>query len=158
MRRLLRITVIFLALTLLGAVIYDTTHVLRWSGATELTVEFVVLDAETGQPVDGAVLHIFGCSSRGIGEAHFHTTTEPDGVAQLVIPYYACDGVLSRLHFTDTRVVSNPNWTIVSVTAPGYQALGTFSIREEPYRREITHTGPSKDHLVVPIALRKPSK
>jgi hypothetical protein len=46
-----------LGLPALGLLVYDRLSFIRWIGPTELTIEFVVKDADSGKPIEGAELH-----------------------------------------------------------------------------------------------------
>jgi hypothetical protein len=45
-------------LAVLAVVLMLLNQTMRGIGATDLTVEFVITDAESGVPIDGAALHI----------------------------------------------------------------------------------------------------
>src|SRR5947207_2815681 len=115
----IRYLLVGLALVALAVVLYDRTHIIRWVGSTELTVEFVVTNADTGQPIDGA--EIVATNPENQRELPLRWKTDRDGVARWS-GQTTCAGAQSGLRFTDTYSVRPSPW-FVSVTAPGYQNL-----------------------------------
>lgn len=160
MRRPLRTTLIVLGVLALAVVLYDRLQVIRWVGSTELIVEIHVIDVETGQPVDGAVLDIYAEDKRLVDgrENPVRFIAAQDGIVRHVIPSMTTGGTQSGQRFTDTYSVRPLDWMILSVTASGYQSPEPFSLTDPPYRRKTVPVGPGKDQFVVPIAVRKSAK
>jgi hypothetical protein len=151
---------IVLAVLPLGVVVYDALGKIAWVGSTELTIEFAVRDANSGQPIEGADLTVYAETERYLNgrDRTFHLKTDSDGVARYFIPEITCCGTQSNLRlFTDTRVVYTPAWTIVTTTAPGYQQPEPFDLQPSRYKRNFQRLGPRKDKLTIPIALHKSS-
>lgn len=135
---------------------------LKWVGSTNLTIEFIVTDAETGEPVKDANLAILSYggfyedgrrlqnSERKEEELKF--TTNETGVASYVCRQSMCFGTSSL--FKNTYCVHLPYW-YVTVGAAGYTTNEPFSLDELPYRRAVKRVGPQQAKLVVPIALHK---
>ncbi|VTR92204.1 unnamed protein product [Gemmata massiliana] len=142
-----------LALAVLG---YDQMFKLRWGGFTELTVEFVVTDAETGLPVEGAEVFVadesYSAANVEILEPQFKTNRE--GVAVAQFPSQRCGGDLSRLGFTNTRSVLLPEIRFWCKGA-GLRQSDVLYLNDQPHRRSIQHTGPGQDRLIVSVALCK---
>lgn len=160
MRKRLRRGLIVFALGALGVVLYDRAVKIRWVGGTELTVEFLVSDAETGEPIEGAEVWVHSELRRYRLEdkENFRVHTNQPGVASAVLPHNTCIGSQSGLRFTDTRVVYLPEWMIVGIRAEGYQQVEPFALSKRVSSRDIEQVGPQKDRLVVPIVLRKGKK
>jgi hypothetical protein len=138
---------------LLGFVLLVLTQKTRWDGMTHLTIEFIVTDEVSGNPVEGAEIFVYD-------ELHSSTTREPvkprlttdrDGTAREHIPNQMCYGSSSRLGFRDTRTVRIPSW-LIWVNAPGFTQSEPFWLTEI---KSTQHVGPGQDKLIVPIALHK---
>ncbi|MBA4186536.1 MAG: hypothetical protein C0467_00815 [Planctomycetaceae bacterium] len=156
-RKRVRTALIVLSLVAITAALFDRLFCIKWIGNTELTVEFAITDAETGQPVVGATLDIHSETkySRPGEEDKFQLRSDHDGVARVVIPHNTCIGDTSGLRFTDIRVVYPPQWTILRINAQGYQKSEEFCFFDPRYRQPIVRLARGKDRLVVPIMLRK---
>src|SRR5262249_9434876 len=135
---------------------YDRSHAVDWVGSTDLSLEFVAIDGDTAQPIEGADLVVIAETSRYLkkNERSFRLKTDETGVARHEILGCLCSGIESGLRFTNTRSVDVPAWLIVC-GAPGYQEAEPFWIHEPPFGEKIERLGPQRDKLVVHIPLRK---
>lgn len=164
MWRYLRYPILIVMLAVLGAGLYDRVVMIRWVGDTNLTVEFVVTDAETGEPVKGADLSILsegGFNEDGrrldkteLKKEEIKLTTDESGTARYVCRKSMCTGSESGLKFTNTYAFALPWWS-VTPKATGYAAESAFSLNELEHVRAVKRVGPQQAKLVVPTALRK---
>jgi len=110
--RLVRVIILFLAVAacfLVGEAIHWGNSV-KWVGHTDLVVRFVVVDAESAEPISGATVVIQNeggfCGKRDPRE--FTIVTDANGIAQHVCKSCMCFG--SRSAFEDTYFVHLPWW------------------------------------------------
>jgi hypothetical protein len=153
-RKTVRYVLIVLGVVAVVAVIYDRSDIVRWVGSTNLTVEFVVTDSDTGEAIAGT--EILAYPGDGYpNEIPLRLITDRDGVARWE-GKRTSGGTSSGLRFTDTFSVHLPDWMLV-VSAPGYQQPDVSYVNEPggPFRGKAVETGPNHWRLVVPIALRK---
>jgi hypothetical protein len=153
-RKSLRIGLICLGVVAAVAVIYDRFPIIVWVGSTDLTVEFVVTDADTGQPVEGADVLILGRTRHEREDREWQLKTDRSGIARGVVQDQTCVGRESGLRFTDTYHVYPVEW-VVRVKAPGYAETEPLDLHQPPFRTAAMRNGPRQALLVVPIALRK---
>ena len=157
MRKFVRYSLIVGVVIALLVLLYDAMGVIRWIGSTELTIEFVVTDAQTGQPLPGAEVYLeaeSGWDFEG-NERSLRVTADAEGRVRRGIPNNTCVGSCSNLRLLrDTRAVYVPSWR-VTCRASGYQENDPFWLPELPHRQNVRQVGPRKDILIVPIALRK---
>jgi hypothetical protein len=146
-------------------------------GRINLTVEFLVRDAESGQPIEGAnvVVENWGKRIEDQGEKEvklqlerdtptrrdfveptqvFELQTGHDGVAAKVAPKtpYSLSIRWYGLWVTDS--VGMPEWR-VAVTAKGYTPCETFLLSSHPACLTAHRTGPGQSKVVFPITMRK---
>jgi hypothetical protein len=138
----------------LGVLIYDRCPVIVWVGSTDLTIEFVVTDADTGQPVEDADVLIRGRTRHESEDREWQLKTDRGGIARGFAKGQTCVGRESRLRFTDTYHVYPAEW-VVRVKAAGYAETDPLDLHEPPFRTAARRNGPHQALLVVPIALRK---
>ena len=150
-----RIGVFVLSVLALGLWGYDRAWTELWIGATELKVEFVVTDAETGQHVGGAEINLRdeGRLTDERPEATWTSTTDAAGITLRSVDA-VCTGRQSGLKITDTYSVRCP-WWYYRVKAPGYELLNWTPLQGDEQRRRAERVGPRASRLVVPIAIRK---
>jgi hypothetical protein len=134
-----------LAAVLLMAVVYERTTRYLWSGVTDLEIEVVVTDADTGQPVEAAEVFLY----LGSGESDT-LSTDRNGIVRRTT-YTNTGGAMSPLRTTDTRTVDLR--FRVQVSAPGYEPSPVIDLKS--YQGQVQRTGPRSDKLVVPVRLRK---
>jgi hypothetical protein len=144
---------------LLGAVLLPSIQTVRWVGSTDLTVEFVVTDAETGEPIPGAEISIqpeVGVDRSGIPKEGLKLSTQETGTARYLCRDTMCSGTNGPFWFTRSFGVRVPDW-IVIVEATHYAEIEPLWISASPatYRRTIERDGPKQARLIVPISLRK---
>ena len=155
MRKWVRRTLLVVGLCALAAFLIDAPTML-WVGRTDLTLEFVVTDAVTGQPIEGADVSIH--SSGGFyaerEEMDLLLKSDQQGAARYVSRDNMCCGAESTLRFTDTFSAHMPYWSVV-VSAPGYVATEPFGLHDHPARASVKRTAPRQSKVVIPIALRK---
>jgi hypothetical protein len=145
------------AIPVIGELIllYDRSGELRWVGFTDLTVEFVVTDAETGRPIESAEILGYPEGGGPPGAEPIRWITDQNGVARGEVRRM-CSGKQSRLQRTDTFNVHSPPWYLL-VSAPGYEGAGPSHLNEPGglFRGVAVRTGPGQSAMTVPIALRK---
>src|SRR5438477_9684943 len=73
---------------------YDQLQTMTWVGHTDLEVEFVVTDAETGVAIESATITVNseGGFCREEGEKSFTLNTDSRGVAQRTCTHCTCSG------------------------------------------------------------------
>lgn len=156
MRRRRRNVLLALLVTALAARGYDAITGIMWVGWTDLDVEFIVKDADTDQPIAGAVIAV---DSEG-GLYHdrfpqsFRLTTGPDGSASYRCRGMMCGGRVSGLSLTRSYACHIPDW-LVRVHAPGYEPTEQVWLEKLQHPRFVERLGPKLSRLVVPIRLRK---
>ena len=134
---------------------YDRLNTTFWVGNTDLTVEFVVADSQTGRPVSGAKVDV-EYSDGYYGQANqppVHWTANENGLASEVL---GCQifGTASGLGFTDEFTVENPVWRY-RVVADGYEPSGWLRLDTAANRQQPRLIGPRRSLIRVPIFLRK---
>jgi hypothetical protein len=140
----------------------DRSQTVKWIGATNLQVEFSVIDADSGNPIPAARIEISsdGGFYDGGGEEDrtrpFELRTDLKGMAHRVCRNNRCIGTQSGLCFTNTYVVYVPQWH-VRVSAEGYDASLPLNVYEE-YRGKVRHAGPQDDRLPIQIKLMKAAR
>ncbi|AWM38594.1 hypothetical protein GobsT_32280 [Gemmata obscuriglobus] len=138
------------------------TSRLMWVGSTDLTVEFVITDADTGQPLNGAEIVVTSrggfyegdnrLRAKGVREEEFILKTDANGAAEYVCRDSMCHGQSSPLGLNDTFAVYMPHWNI-TVKALGYSSTALPHL--EQFMRSAERTGPRRSKVVVPIALHR---
>ena len=153
MSKRVRYLTIGLLLAAVGLAAYDRMLTYRWVGSTDLTVEFVVVDAETRQPIDGADIAAIEPGKPRADPIRW--TTDRDGIAQWEGKTWV-SGRQSGLLLTDTCSIGRPDW-LLCVDAPGYekQEPGGLNESASPFRGTVVQAGPAQSKLVVPIALHR---
>jgi hypothetical protein len=129
-----------------------------WLGSTDLEIEFVITDADSGQPVEAAELLVYeygGFYREAQAEREFTLTADSEGIIRSVCHDDWCIGKTSGLRFTDTYHVYLPEWRL-QVSAPGYEASNRVWLRELPEgRRQQQHLGPRRDKLIVRLPMQR---
>ncbi|MCE9564075.1 MAG: hypothetical protein K8U57_18685 [Planctomycetes bacterium] len=158
MRKRVRTALIVLAVLTLAVVVYDGAVMMVWDGHTELTINIVVSDAETGLPIKDAEVLVYSNSPRDFDGRKQPITmkTDTEGRVHHFYGTTMVGGKTSNLGFTDTRSVRKPDWMLL-VRAPGYQNVDELYLAE-PKRGTTTRMGPMQDTLIVPIALYKSAR
>ena len=146
------------ALVVLPLFVWGSDHIqkTRWVGSTDLEVEFVVTDADTGGPVPSTRVEVQ--SEGGFYEERdkqeFALVAGADGVVRKECRESMCFGTQSGLRFTDTFVVHLPFWRFRGV-AEGYEMVEWTELGVPDYVRQIRKAGPGKTKLVVRLSLHK---
>jgi len=142
------------AAVVLGAFGFDRCQRVCWVGATDLEIEFMVIETDTGQPIERADIAVV--SEGGFYTEHeekqLNLETNGDGTADRTCHNSMCFGTQSGLRFTNTYVVHLP-WWYFQVSAPGYQTTDWTYLDSHEYQRQVQRLGPGKAKLVVPIIL-----
>ena len=95
---------------------------IKWVGRTDLEVRFVITDADTGQPIPNATVHISakpGGFCDDPSQPEFNITTNQSGHVKHVATNCMCFG--SEGTFEDTFASHLPQWAF-HATAVGYVA------------------------------------
>jgi hypothetical protein len=145
-----------LAVIAVAVFIYDSSRVV-WVGHTDLEVEFHVVDADTGEPVEGAAIAVrqdAGGFCEDTSAREFELLTDGDGEAQRVSHSCMCFGTQSRLKFTDTYFVHLPWWHF-RVSAGGHKTSTTQDLDVPAYIRKAKRAAPGIARLVVQVELAR---
>ncbi|HKI32684.1 MAG TPA: hypothetical protein VKA46_12605 [Gemmataceae bacterium] len=141
----------------LAAWAFDRSLLSDWVGGTDLEIEFVITDVDSGEHVEAAEVLVFeeiGLYREAKGEP-FTLVTGQDGTARRVCHDDLCSGKQSRLGFTHTYHVAWPSWC-VQISAPGYESSKPVWLLDMPEeRRHEQHLGPMRDKLTVRLPIRK---
>jgi hypothetical protein len=126
----------------------------HWVGGTDLTVEFVTIDADTGQPITGSTIKINseGGFYKESEPRDFELTTGEDGTARYICQNTMCFGTSGT--FTNTFVVHLPWWNY-TVSAPGYQTSERIYLDSSETARQVKRIGPGVSKVAVPIPLHR---
>jgi hypothetical protein len=135
---------------------YDRVQMMCWVGGTDLEIEFVVTDAATGKPVEGATItvHSEGGFYDEREEKDFTLRTDRHGIARRVCHNSMCFGTQSALRFTDTYVVHLP-WWYVWTSAPGYEKSSLLYLDTSEHGQRVQRVGAGAARVGVSISLRK---
>jgi hypothetical protein len=136
---------------------WDVVQTRWWVGSTDLEVEFVIVTADTGQPVPGARIEIRseGGFYEGRETREFVLLTDGSGVARKECRNNMCCGTRSGLGFTDTFSVHLPWWQF-RVSATGFESSEwVYLLDVVRDRQRADRIGPGKAKLVVPVSLQK---
>jgi hypothetical protein len=136
---------------------FDRSQTIRWVGATHLDVQFLVTDADSGQPVQGACIHVWseggfydGAWEKDRGKL-FELRTDAAGRVCRECRNNRCSGTQSRLRFTNSYNVTIPSWSL-RVSAEGYQPSTWVDLE---YAGKCVRAGPERDVLMVHVVLKK---
>ncbi len=152
MRRGILVSLVVLGLLALLAVLYDLAYSYRGVGFADMTVEFVVTDAETGQPIKDVVIAGRG-EIDGNGEEREFRLDLRDGVARFERRVmFTTDE--SGFGFT-TKYTTEPVYVIVTAEAPGFEKSEAIALHEPPHRGAAVRASPRHWKLTVPISLHK---
>lgn len=135
---------------------YDRLMMIYWVGSADLTIEFVVTDQVTGQPVPVGRVEVK--SDGGLYaedfKQEFILEADAGGVARKECPRCMSFGTQSGLRYTDTYIVHLPEWRF-RTTADGYEP-GEWEFLDAPeHVRRVHRVGPGRAALTMPVALRK---
>ncbi len=136
---------------------YDQLRTMTWVGHTDLEIEFVVTDAETGLAIEGATIRQVdpeGGLYHEEGEKSFSLNTDARGMARRTCKHVMCSGGHSGLGFGETYGVDLPLW-YYQISAPGYETTGVISLHEIENVRRVQRIGRGQAKLIAPTALRK---
>jgi hypothetical protein len=142
---------IWVAIGLLLVFVDRSTTYLGY-GHTDVTVEFRVVEADGGQPVEGVGLLVYTS-----GKQEIELTTNSDGVATYE-DTAAVYSETSGLGWTDRRLIAGPcAYVFVKPTWRHEEPEEPISLGSlgSPFHGKAVRTGPGRAKLVVPIALRK---
>jgi hypothetical protein len=126
----------------------------KWVGHTDLEVRFNVIDADTGQPIPSATVHVHAepggfCADSDAQE--FTIAADEYGLATHLCKSCMCCG--SKGLFEDTFTAYLPYWWF-HVTAAGYAGTRADYLDAPKYRRQVRRGKPSAT-IAIPIPLRK---
>jgi hypothetical protein len=143
------------ATVLLTVIVYDSSG-FSWVGHTDLRIQFVVVDAHTGQGIKGARIQVKQreggfCADRTAQE--FALLTDESGTTSRICEACMSFGTQSGLKFTDTYSAHPPRWQ-ARIVADGYRESEEIDIEQNPvYRRQIKRVRPEAAEMVVRVAL-----
>jgi hypothetical protein len=123
-------------------------------GHTDLEVRFDVIDANTGQPIPNATVHVYAepggfCADSGAQE--FTITADEHGHAMHLYKSCMCCG--SNGLFEDTFAVYLPFWWF-RATAADYSDTSADYLDAPKFRQEVRRGKPAAT-IALPIPLRK---
>ena len=152
---------LLIAVTILPllAVGYDRSRWFYWVGKTDLEIEFVVTDAETCEPIPGALIDVHSIIGYGHTEhpdENFGLVTDDDGSAHKVCLRSKSTGKSSGLGFSSTFAAYMPAW-LLQVVADGYEPSQMVQLDEFGGESHLKaeRTGPGKLKVLVPVSLHK---
>lgn len=126
----------------------------KWVGHTDLQVFFVLTDADTGQPIPKAIVHVRAepggfCEETDTRE--FTITTDDNGHASHLCKSCMCFG--SRGVLEDTFAAHLPPWWY-HVSADGYASTEPEFLDDWKHARQVQRGKPFAT-IAVPIRLQK---
>ena len=135
---------------------FERVQRIHWVGSTNLEIEFLVTQADTGQPVQGAEIAVWseGGFYRERADRQFSLLTDEQGKARRVCHESMCFGTQSGLRLTDTYVVHLPWWNF-RVSAPGYWTRELTSLDIPENVRQVQRLGPETAKLVVRVSVER---
>jgi hypothetical protein len=145
--------VLGLILFCVGLLLLPVVPRVDWVGRTDLEIEFVVSDAETGEPIPGATIQVH--SEGGLyaerQRQDFVLATDQAGSVKRLCQSCLCCGRSGWM--VDTYSVAVPEWSY-RASAPGYAASepADLAVRENV---EQLQRGSSAARLTVEIHLAK---
>ncbi|MDY3553417.1 DUF4198 domain-containing protein [Gemmata sp. JC717] len=126
-------------------------------------MEFVITDAGTGQPLNGAEVAItsyggfyeggYRLREKGAREEELTLKTDANGAAEYVCRGSMCSCQKSPLGSVNRFAVHMPYWRI-TVKAPGYAVPDPVQL-DSQHGRSAERTGPRRSKVVVPLALHR---
>jgi hypothetical protein len=145
----------------IGVWAYDGSQVMVWVGDCDLQIDFLIVDAESGNAIPNAEIRIrndggFYDDADEDTKRPFSLRTDADGMAHRTCRNNRCIGRQSRLEFTDTHVAYKPRWTL-QIFAEGYSRSAAIDLADDEYGRP-KHERPNLDRWEVRIALKKANR
>lgn len=146
---------LFLAL---GAWVCDRNSAIDEIGSKDLDVDFLVTDADSGQPIHNAEIMIRSegglyDGSEEDSKRPFKLRTDANGKFRRVCRNNIWTWFHSRWRFTDVYCVFLPNW-FLEVSAAGYETSGVVNLHDD-YDGKTERAAPARDRLLVSVPLRK---
>lgn len=127
-----------------------------WVGSTDLEVVLVVVDAETGKPIEGALITIqsfggfYSKEDKLRDREPFTLRTDDRGEARRTCHGMMCSGRYGYWGLGDTIASHQPNW-LLDVLAPGYHPKHEWL---ETFDSKLERTGRRPVHSFIRIPLR----
>lgn len=125
---------------------YLSDHLNRadWVGHQDVKLEFLVVDAQTERPIEGALLRFFDQEDLDEADLKRQTQTDVDGRAEL-IEQCVTSGSRSLPRFRQTAVAQLPEWN-VRASKQGYTTSTPISIFKQTGGRInlLTQTSPPR--------------
>jgi hypothetical protein len=139
----------------------DRISLLDWIGGADLSVKFIVTDADTGQPIPNARIHI-RCDGGWYDEvendlkAPFDIQTDHEGTATRLLHNARTTGMVSGLRFTNTYHIWIPIWNLQAF-AEGYETSDWINLWGDDTRPPFCEAdrGVEQNRLEIRISLRK---
>ncbi len=136
--------------------IYDSSSI-AWVGHTDLEIAFHVVDAETGQPIEGAAIDVkqdAGGFCEDASAREFELLTDQNGQALHLSRSCMCFGTQSRLKFKDTFSVHLPWWHF-RVSADGHETSKAQDLDVPEHIRRAKWVAPGFARLAVQVELAR---
>ena len=149
----MKITAVVIVLVGLFVLLVPALSVAHWSGHTDLEVQFLVTDFETGQPIPHATVHIVELEEgpADVQPASFSLTTDQNGDARRMLKNCSWGGRSGLLE--DTFSVYLPYW-MYHASSAGY-ANSQDSLLHQPEIASTVKRGPPFATVLVPIQIKK---
>jgi hypothetical protein len=141
------------SLILVALVLVPAMEPIHWVGGTDLEIEFIVTDAVTGRPINGATIKVKsqgGFCPEG-GKPRFSLVTDADGSVKRLCKDCMCFGTSGWN--IDTYAVHLP-WWFYQVTAEGYSPTQWTELDVPENDRQVQRGKPAAK-LVIRIKLEK---
>ena len=127
---------------------------MTWVGSTDVAIQFVVTDAETGVPIPNAVIRVHaetGGFCEECDEREFKVQTDQSGTGTHVCKRCMCYG--SESVFENTFGVHLPEWCY-RAKASGYAASDLEFLGTEEHHKSVRRSKPNAT-VTVPVRLSK---
>jgi hypothetical protein len=151
----LLIVAIAVGTILLG--IAGTIRVLEGHGQTVVEVEFLVTDAETGEPIPNATVEVRGQVAEtddGAQEGEVRLATDASGMARY---HCRCTWYGERGWLKSSFLLLLPGW-LFQASAPGYEPSQEMKFTHEQGRQSRRHNGGHAFTVPIPLQKTPPQK
>jgi hypothetical protein len=110
-----------------------TTYAL---GSRDVELEFLILDAETGKPIPGAmvVMQIEDDDGKGNRIKWLRIPADNEGKARLVREQVSCEDIIRP--FRGTKTLFDFTHYSYSISAPGYEPLADTDLHTTPFESQ----------------------
>jgi hypothetical protein len=126
----------------------------RWVGRGELTIEWIVNDSQSDQPIPNAQIEVFLLDRPPTpeGQRLFVVSTDSHGIARRTERVMTAGGDTGFPFFSETDSADVPAWRC-RVSAVGFDGSEIANLQE--HRHETEQSTPAKYKLTLPIHLNR---